>query len=783
MDNVRELKVLVKYLPDQNSLKSFETINKALALGFQNNLQKVFDKLKVNVNVSGNSKAMQGAFTVGALNVASNLQNSVNKAFQNNAKVLSAKDNQTVKAIVDQKIALENKLSELNKSISKISDPSTYTKAYSKAGASPELAMHLGTKDAELFEESAKAKQKQIQDQINAKAKEELDVKQRINKAQDYLNAKVEKQKLAQSKMLEQQKKIQEIQQKMSSTAKYGFLAVNALMMRTAIEGLEQYRTMADGATRVNAYFTNAVLYNNRKLSRDQAMQIAGKQVLSYQKRLEDLASKSLTPIHELNQAFGQLASFQITGDMMDSRFMESVSDYFAGARAAGKDVNILTDINRLGKAIQLGHDTLSEYGITMDDNQKKMLKTLPVQKRVALMTQILKQNTAGFVDELKKTDLGKMIIAQNKYKLAIAKTGQIYARMKTSLLEIGTATLPATNGLLRIYEAILGTVNAVTGFISAKIPEKLQNFIGAFGGITLGIISMYNAWKLLSKVMISWKFVAVAAAIALVVIALEDLYRYFKDPSANTFTKKVVEWYKALSPIGKTLVWIAGAFAGVIASLLVFNKVSALITGISTVFSALSGVFAVLSIKAILIGGAIALIAGAVYYVNKVVQEKFGGWINMFGEIYEWLSQFSAFNFIVDNLKATYEIITKMLKGDFTGAFQVFADRITEIFTAIPEKISGAWSWIKNKFSGVVQNANVDYSGISFIPNGQYDTSGNFNSDRFNLNSNGKVTTNNVTLNPSITIDGAKNPEETARLVRLELNKFMEDSSITLGY
>lgn len=89
---------------------------------------------------------------------------------------------------------------------------------------------------------------------------------------------------------------------------------------------------------------------------------------------------------------------------------------------------------NLMGKAMMGQTTALRRVGITMDDNQATLLKTLPEQERAALLAQIITQNVGEMNKAFAETPEGQKIQATNRLGAAWAGLGAKIAGTKSAI-------------------------------------------------------------------------------------------------------------------------------------------------------------------------------------------------------------------------------------------------------------------------------------------------------------------------------------------------------------
>jgi hypothetical protein len=172
---------------------------------------------------------------------------------------------------------------------------------------------------------------------------------------------------------------------------------------------------------------------------------------------------------------------------------------------------------NLFGKAMMGQSTALKRVGITMDENQASLLKTLPEGERAALLAQIITQNVGNMNSAFAQTPEGQKTQAVQKLGAAWADLGSKIAGVKDTV-EAEFATLQANTlnefanalaiAFLVIANGVMYAVEAIAWFgnTTVQLIENLAPFLMILG-------SMYVTFRLVTFAIAAYRVATGAAA------------------------------------------------------------------------------------------------------------------------------------------------------------------------------------------------------------------------------------------------------------------------------
>lgn len=129
-----------------------------------------------------------------------------------------------------------------------------------------------------------------------------------------------------------------------------------------------------------------------------------------------------------------QVATFLKSSDSLNSLLpaMNNLAVQMHGYNVSAGDMVGIG--NMVGKVMNGQVEALRRVGITMDENQASLLKTLPEQEKAALLAQIITQNVGKMNEEFAKTPEGQKIQATNRLAAAWTNLGSKIAGTKNAI-------------------------------------------------------------------------------------------------------------------------------------------------------------------------------------------------------------------------------------------------------------------------------------------------------------------------------------------------------------
>lgn len=142
-------------------------------------------------------------------------------------------------------------------------------------------------------------------------------------------------------------------------------------------------------------------------------------------------------------------------------------------------DEDMVHIANMMGRVMDGQAGALRRVGISLSDEDEKLLKTLPEQERAALLAKVITQNVGNMNEVLSKTPEGQKVQALNKLSAAWRELGSRLAGIKDSI------EMQLASGQLNILESIGSDIAITFSIISNSVLKAIQLFEW-FGSIVI---------------------------------------------------------------------------------------------------------------------------------------------------------------------------------------------------------------------------------------------------------------------------------------------------------
>lgn len=477
------------------------------------------------------------------------------------------------------------------------------------------------------------------------------------------------------------------------------------------------------GKKSVDAYF--AAQEASTKL-RTNMLNVKGATDLQVQS-LEKLASKlqSVGVIEDdvIKAGMSQLATFNLQSSTIE-KLTPKITDMVAQLKGHNATAEDMVAINNLvGKVMTGNVGALSRYGVTLDENQKKVLENGSETERAAMLTQVLSQNYGKVNEELRKTPQGRITGLKNAFGdlqegvgefivegLAplldgfsnwvsdVEKAGGFMAYFK-KLIDDNQGSVAALVGalLFGLLPAIVAIGVALWGALAPLLPfiaigaalGLLFNFLAEkMGGWGVVIKTAQDAWDNFMKViqpLVDFFNAQVKPALDIIIAAMGDL-----------ITKGINELILAFQ---KLQPWIDEHKE----ELKMLGTVIALFLLAPIIFVTTAFLLAGLAIAAVVAG-----IGMAINWLVDVAKVAWDWWNKSLTDLGNWFNQAKEniknslqnisnfFNDMGNNANNTINNIINWfgsLPGRISGAIGALADILTSPFRSAFNAISGFWN------------------------------------------------------------------------------------------
>lgn len=268
------------------------------------------------------------------------------------------------------------------------------------------------------------------------------------------------------------------------------------------------------GFKSVQAY--NASVEASKKLETNM-MNVKGAtetQVQSLEKLASKLQSVGVIEDDVIKAGMSQLATFNLQAKTIEG-LTPKITDMVAQLKGHNATAEDMVAINNLvGKVMTGNVGSLSRYGVTLDENQKKMLQNGTETEKMNTLNKVLAQNYGKVNEALRNTPQGQLTALKNTFGDFMELVGE----------GISEAILPLIKGFNDWMESMGGPEGMLKRLkdIFAQLQPYLPVIIGAIiGGLIPAFAGLAVAiWSAMAPLI---PFIAIGAALGLAVKLLVD--------------------------------------------------------------------------------------------------------------------------------------------------------------------------------------------------------------------------------------------------------------------
>lgn len=417
-------------------------------------------------------------------------------------------------------------------------------------------------------------------------------------------------------------------------------------------------------------------------------------------------------------QGASQLATFKLQAGTIKTLLPTlqnlAVSQY--GVTVSGDQMQGMA--NLMGKVMTGNVGALTRYGVTLDDNQKKLLKTGSESKKAAILVNVLKQNYGDLAAAMANTPEGRIQQLKNAW-------GDVQEEIGTRLYPVLTDMLGWLAGKIpTIQEKITSAVDKVSPYVqrAADVMKKgfetagnvvkwcadnwgwLEPVIGGAVGAVMaykGAIMVLTAaqWALnfaQTASPINWWVVCITAAAAVIIGVGILVYK---------------NWDKIKEIAGKLWGAVKSAFSSMGDAVAAFwNTVKGAFGGIKN--TVVGGWNTVKEKTASVWGGVKSTVNSAMDNIKNYAGGKLGAVKNAFEEHGGGIKgvAFAAMEGVKQHFSLGYDAVNALTGGKLEAVknlaiekFNAIKDGVVSVFGKIRDFISGVWDSIKNGARGMV--------------------------------------------------------------------------------
>ena len=360
-------------------------------------------------------------------------------------------------------------------------------------------------------------------------------------------------------------------------------------------------------------------------------------------------------------QGASQLATFQLQSDTI-KKLLPSLQDLAVsqyGVTVSGDQMQQMA--NLMGKVMTGNVGSLTRYGVTMDETQKKILKTGTESQKASMLVEVMNKNFGGLAASMATTPEGKIVQIKNAWGDMQEVIGAKLYPVVTDFFGLVAQKMPSIqSGLERLLDS---------GVVEKAASSAFNGISALFDGIGKAAVFITEHWGLIKPILtgVLTGFVAFKG--------LSGLSGVFSGVSNGlNLVSKGLRAAKKASGFFNTMKAMGG----------VLSKGSGLVKGLGAAFTFLS------SPVGIVIAVIGVVVAAFIYCWNR-----FEGFRNF------WISAW-------EGIKNVASTVGEKIKGVF--------DSVKEKVMGFWNKIKDIWDKVKGVFtgSGSGGNVNVNVYGAS---------------------------------------------------------------------
>lgn len=267
--------------------------------------------------------------------------------------------------------------------------------------------------------------------------------------------------------------------------------------------------------------------------------------VKSIQRLTKSLQKKGVIDDDVLNAGASQLATFKLQGKTIET-LTPKIADMIAQLKGFNATSEDAVKINNLvGKVMTGNVGALSRYGVTLDDNQKQLLKTGNETQRAAVLVEVLSQNYGNVNEKLAKTPQGKWKQFMLTMQDLMESLGEVIAKTLLPALQKLANFIKPLAAKFETLPTPAKTVIVVVGLLAAAI-----------GPLILALGALATALSAIAANPVVLAIAAIVVAIAAFVAAIVLLYnkneefRQLVQTAWENIQKAVSAAWQFLQPI-----------------------------------------------------------------------------------------------------------------------------------------------------------------------------------------------------------------------------------------
>ena len=381
-----------------------------------------------------------------------------------------------------------------------------------------------------------------------------------------------------------------------------------------------------------------------------------------------------------------QLGTFALSAEAVKT-LTPAMDDLIAATSGYEATADSATQMaNLMGKVMTGNVGALTRYGVTLDENQKKLLAEGDEMTRAATLAEVLKQNYGGFNEALAQTPQGQVKQLSNSFGdlqesfgAFIAGKGDlnVFFDSLSTFLDDVVKMIPTF--VPQIVDGITGLVTEISNQLPEIIPQIMPTLVQAIIDLSLALVEALPSF---------------IDAVLNIILAIADAIIQNIDKILNTIVTVIIRIAELLTaPDNLTKILQAGiklllALVDALPEVLV-----ALIDALPTIIGAIIDFLLDPENLQTIIDGAIQLFLGLVMAVPQILGALIGAFGTLVGNLWngitnlfgEFASKFG--NFLGDIFKGAINGVISFIEG--------FINTPIDLINGFLGIINGAFGWI----------------------------------------------------------------------------------------
>ena len=392
-----------------------------------------------------------------------------------------------------------------------------------------------------------------------------------------------------------------------------------------------------------------------------------------------------------------QLGTFGLSAEAVKT-LTPAMGDLIAATSGYNATTESATQMaNLMGKVMTGNVGALTRYGVTLDENQKKLLQNGNEMQRAAVLAEVLEQNYGDFNKALSKTPQGQVKQLSNSFGDLKESFGAFIAGegdLDSFFNQLSIVINQAVNLITTMAPQIMDGIVKLITEIGNQLPSIIQSLLPI---IMNSLIQLLMAWYELQPMIVNM----LVESIPIIMNGLMQLLNALIAAIPTIIPKLVAAITNLITTIALQLTrpdFLTLILQSAITLLLEIVKalptiLTALIGALPEIITNIVNFLLDPNNLAMIINGAVQLFMGLVMAVPQILGALLGAFGSLVGSLWDWItSRFGQFaadfgNFVGD-----------IFKGAINGMISFIENFINipiDLLNGFLDVINGAFGWL----------------------------------------------------------------------------------------